>query len=104
LGWEWIFFVNVPVGALAFVLAPRFVRESRSDRQVRPDWAGAVTVTAGLALLVYAVSNAPSHGWGTAWTLGRLAVAAALIVAFLVIESRVQDPLMPFRIFRVKTV
>src|SRR5581483_3108678 len=104
LGWEWIFFVNVPVGVLAFVLAPRFVRESRSERQVRADWAGAVTVTAGLALLVYAVSNAPSHGWGTAWTLGRLALAAVLLVAFLVIESRVEDPLMPFRIFRVKTV
>jgi len=104
LGWEWIFFVNVPVGALAFLLAPRFVRESRSDRRVRPDWAGAVTVTAGLALLVYAVSNAPSHGWASAWTLGRLAAAAALLAAFLVIETRVKDPLMPFRIFRVSTV
>ena len=104
LGWEWIFFVNVPVGALAFVLAPRFVRESRSDRKTTPDWYGAVTVTAGLALLVYAVSNAPTHGWATAWTLGRLAVAVVLLVAFLVIETRVKDPLMPFRIFRVRTV
>jgi len=104
LGWEWIFFVNVPVGALAFVLAPRFVRESRSDRKVAPDWYGAVTVTAGLALLVYAVSNAPNHGWGSAQTLGVLAVAVALLVAFAVIETRVKDPLMPFRIFRVSTV
>jgi len=104
LGWEWIFFVNVPVGALAFVLAPRFVRESRSERRVRPDWAGAISVTGGLALLVYAVSNAPNHGWGSAWTIGRLAVAAALLVAFVVIESRITDPLMPFRIFRVSTV
>ena len=66
LGWEWIFFVNVPVGVLAFVLAPRFVRESRSERQSSPDIAGALTVTAGLALLVYAISQAPEHGWGPA--------------------------------------
>ena len=63
LGWEWIFFVNVPVGVLAFALAPRFVRESRSDRDHSQDIPGAVTVTAGLALLVYAVSEAPNHGW-----------------------------------------
>ncbi|MGZ4290366.1 MAG: MFS transporter, partial [Gaiellaceae bacterium] len=61
-GWEWIFFVNVPVGALALVLAPRFVRESKSGRDSTQDIAGAVTVTAGLALLVYAVSKAPDHG------------------------------------------
>jgi EmrB/QacA subfamily drug resistance transporter len=104
LGWEWIFFVNVPVGALALGLAPRFVRESRSDRDHSQDIGGAVTITAGLALLVYGVSEAPNHGWGSAWTLSRLAVAAALLVAFLVIESRTKDPLMPFRIFRVRTV
>ena len=63
LGWEWIFFVNVPVGIAAFLLAPRFVRESRSDRESSPDIAGAVTVTSGLALFVYAVSKAPDHGW-----------------------------------------
>jgi EmrB/QacA subfamily drug resistance transporter len=104
LGWEWIFFVNVPVGALALVLAPRFVRESRSDRDQSNDVAGAVTITAGLALLVYAVSEAPSHGWGSAWTISRLAAAAILLIAFVVIESRAKDPLMPFRIFRVRTV
>ncbi len=104
LGWEWIFFVNVPVGALALALAPRFVRESRSDREHSHDIAGAVAITAGLALLVYGVSEAPSHGWGSAWTISRLAVAAVLLVAFLVIESRAKDPLMPFRIFGVRTV
>jgi EmrB/QacA subfamily drug resistance transporter len=104
LGWEWIFFVNVPVGALALALAPRFVRESRSDRESTQDVGGAITVTAGLALLVYAVSNAPSHGWSSSWTISRLAIAAALLIAFLVIESRAKDPLMPFRIFRVSTV
>src|SRR5712691_4754814 len=82
LGWEWIFFVNVPVGALALALAPRFVRESRSDRDSSQDVAGAVTITAGVALLVYAVSEAPSHGWGSAWTISRLAAAAVLLIAF----------------------
>ncbi|HEU5363161.1 MAG TPA: MFS transporter [Gaiellaceae bacterium] len=104
LGWEWIFFVNVPVGALALLLAPRFVRESRSDRETSQDVAGAVTVTGGLALLVYAVSKAPDHGWGSGWTLSRLAVAVVLLAAFLVVESRAKDPIMPFRIFRVSTV
>ena len=104
LGWEWIFFVNVPVGIVALLLCTRFVRESRSDRHTTPDWGGAVTVTAGLALLVYAVSKAPEHGWTSGWTLVRLAAAALLLVAFLVIEARVRYPLMPFRIFRVRTV
>jgi len=104
LGWEWIFFVNVPVGAVAFVLAPRFVRESRADEKKSLDIAGAFTVTAGLALLVYAVSKAPDHGWGSSWTLIRLAVAAVLLLAFVGIEARSRDPLMPFHIFRIKTV
>ena len=104
LGWEWIFFVNVPVGVLAFGLAPRFVRESRLGRDSTQDIAGAVTVTAGLALLVYAVSTAPDHGWGSGWTLSRLAVSVVLLAAFLVIEARAKDPLMPFSIFRVRTV
>ena len=103
-GWEWIFFVNVPVGILAFVLATRFVHESKAQRVPTPDWAGAVTVTGGLALLVYAVSSAPAHGWSSGWTISRLVVAVLLLVAFLVIEARARDPLMPFHIFRVRTV
>jgi hypothetical protein len=66
--------------------------------------AGGVTVTAGLALLVFAVSKAPDHGWGSAWTLSRLAFAAALLLAFVGIEAQAKDPLMPFSIFRIKTV
>jgi EmrB/QacA subfamily drug resistance transporter len=104
LGWEWIFFVNVPVGATALLLAPRFVRESRSDRKQTQDVAGAVTITAGLALLVYGVSEAPNHGWTSSWTISRLVVAVVLLIAFLVVESRAKHPLMPFRIFRVSTV
>ena len=104
LGWEWIFFVNVPVGVIAFLLTPRLVLESRSDRESSFDVGGAVTVTAGLALLVYAVSQAPDHGWGSAWTIVRLIASAVLLGAFLVIEARVRFPLMPFSIFRVRTV
>jgi EmrB/QacA subfamily drug resistance transporter len=103
-GWEWIFFVNVPVGVLSLILAIKYVHESRAMREISQDWAGAVSVTGGLALLVYAVSNAPNHGWGSGWTMSRLAVAVVLLAAFLVIESRTKDPLMPFRIFQVRTV
>src|SRR5205814_1492395 len=103
LSWRWIFFVNVPVGALAFMLTPRVVRESRAEAQKSLDAAGAVTVTTGLALLVYAVSKAPDHGWGSGWTLSRLGVAVVLLLAFVVVETRAKDPLMPFRIFRIKT-
>jgi EmrB/QacA subfamily drug resistance transporter len=104
LGWQWIFFVNVPVGVLALVLAPRFVRESRSDRPHKPDVAGAVTITAGIALLVYGVSQAPQDGWTSGSTIVRLAIAVLLLIAFLVLETRSDDPLVPFRIFRVRTV
>jgi EmrB/QacA subfamily drug resistance transporter len=104
LGWEWIFFVNVPVGVLAFAIAPRFVRESKAMRETSQDVAGAVTVTSGLALLVYAVSKAPDYGWGSGRTLLTLAASAVLLAAFLLIEARTKDPLMPFRIFRIKTV
>src|SRR5437870_6849362 len=104
LGWEWIFFVNVPVGATAFLLAPRFVRESRLGAQKQPDVAGAVTVTTGLALLVYAISRAPDTGWGSGRTIGLLAVAVVLLAAFVLLERRVRDPLMPLGIFRIRTV
>jgi EmrB/QacA subfamily drug resistance transporter len=103
-GWEWIFFVNVPVGALALALTPPFVRESRAERESTPDVLGAVTVTGGLALLVYAVSTAPTHHWGSATTIVLLAVSAALLGAFLLVEARAKHPLMPFHIFRIRTV
>ena len=104
LGWEWIFYVNVPVGALALALTPRFVRESRAGRETSQDFGGAITVTAGLALLVYAVSKAPDYGWSSARTLGTIAGAVVLLLVFLGIEARHRDPLMPFRIFRIRTV
>src|SRR5256885_7631903 len=105
LGWEWIFFVNVPVGALVLTLTPRIVRESRREgAERRYDALGAVLVSAGLALLVYAISEAPNVGWATARTILLIVAAGALLAAFLVNERRVDDPLMPFHIFRVRTV
>jgi EmrB/QacA subfamily drug resistance transporter len=104
LSWRWIFYVNVPVGALALALTPRFVRESRAEREASQDFAGAITVTAGFALLVYAVSEAPKYGWGSGRTIAEIAGAVVLLLAFVVIETRQRDPLMPFRIFRIHTV
>jgi EmrB/QacA subfamily drug resistance transporter len=105
LGWEWIFFVNVPVGALVLMLTPRIVPESRREGGERNyDALGAVLVSGGLALLVYTISRAPDVGWATARTILLLVASGALLVAFLVNERRVSDPLMPFHIFRVRTV
>jgi MFS family permease len=105
LGWEYIFFLNVPIGAAALLLAPRIVPESRlATARRRYDPFGAVAVTGGLSLLVYAVSTAPQAGWGTARTVTLLATSAALLAAFLVIETRVEAPLMPLRIFQNKTL
>jgi EmrB/QacA subfamily drug resistance transporter len=105
LGWEWIFFVNVPVGALVLAVTPRMIRESRVEMaQHQYDPFGAITITGGLALLVYAISRAPFVGWGTARTILLLVASGALILAFVAIEWRSRDPLMPFDIFRVRTV
>ncbi|HEY2241696.1 MAG TPA: DHA2 family efflux MFS transporter permease subunit [Streptosporangiaceae bacterium] len=104
-GWEYIFFLNVPVGASALLLAPRIVPESRlRDARRRFDPLGAVAVTGGLLLLVYAISNAPQAGWGSVRTVTLLAVSCALLLAFLAIEARTVAPLMPLRIFRLRMV
>jgi EmrB/QacA subfamily drug resistance transporter len=105
LSWRWIFFVNVPVGALVLLVTTSIVPESRRDAEERHyDALGAVLVSSGLALLVYAISEAPNVGWGAARTILLLVAAVGLLVAFLVNERRVTDPLMPFHIFRVRTV
>jgi EmrB/QacA subfamily drug resistance transporter len=104
-GWEYIFYLNVPIGAAALALAPRIVPESRlATKQRRFDPFGAVTVTGGISLLVYAISTAPQAGWDTVRTVSLLAASAALLAAFLVIETRVEAPLMPLRIFRLRTL
>jgi EmrB/QacA subfamily drug resistance transporter len=104
-GWQFIFFFNVPIGALAFGLGPKLVPESRlhSERR-RYDPFGAITVTAALVAFVYAVSEAPQVGWASLQTVGMLVGASALLLAFLVIETRVEAPLLPLRLFRLSTV
>jgi EmrB/QacA subfamily drug resistance transporter len=103
-GWEWIFFVNVPVGAAVLALTRPIVRESRIPALRGFDVGGAVTITSSLSLLVYAISKAPDVGWGTGRTIGLLIAAAALFVAFVVIETRSPSPMVSFDIFRIRTV
>ena len=105
LGWEWIFFINVPVAASVAALSPVLLRESRGQvGQRRFDLAGAVTITAALVSLVYAVVDAPDAGWTDAQTLGLLALAAALTAVFVAIESRSAAPLAPLRVFRSRAL
>src|SRR5206468_5658698 len=105
LGWSWIFFINVPVGLLVIGLSPFLLRESRADLAHRNfDFAGAASITSGLMVLVYAMTRAAQHGWATAETIGLLSASAALIVAFFVIEARSKAPLLPLRIFRLRTL
>ena len=104
LSWEWIFFVNVPVAALALVLAPVLLRESR-DLTVRSfDAPGAVLVTGGLVALVFGITQAHDYGWLSAETIGIFVGSAVLLGAFLVWEARAAEPLMPFSIFRLRTL
>jgi EmrB/QacA subfamily drug resistance transporter len=105
LDWSWIFFINVPVGIALVVAGPFILRESRADLGHRYfDFAGAATVTGGLMLLVYAMTRATEIGWGTGETIGLLAASAALILAFVAIELRSRAPLLPMRIFRLRTL
>jgi len=103
--WRWVFFVNVPVGIITLALALRYVSESRVNTDQRSfDVAGAVTVTSGLVLLVYAIVKAQEFGWGSARTVGLGAVAFGLLGVFLAIERRSKAPLMRLSIFRVRTI
>jgi EmrB/QacA subfamily drug resistance transporter len=104
-GWEYIFYLNVPIGAVALALAPGIVPDSRlATTRRRFDALGAIVGTGGLALLVVAISQAPQYGWGATRTIGVLAASAALLVAFLGIENRVKEPLVPLSIFRLHTL
>jgi EmrB/QacA subfamily drug resistance transporter len=104
-GWEWVLWVNVPIGLIAAAMAPRLIAETRQEAGTRAfDAAGAVAVTAGLALFVYALVEAPEAGWGSTQTIGLLAASAALIGAFVAIELRSASPLVPFSIFRIRTL
>ncbi|TML07127.1 MAG: MFS transporter [Actinobacteria bacterium] len=105
LSWEWIFFVNVPVGAVAVAAALRFVPESRDETAHRSfDVAGATTVTSGLVVLVYGIVKAQEYGWGSTRTLGTLALSALLLTAFVAIERRSAAPLVRLSMFRKRAL
>src|SRR4051812_5809397 len=100
LDWHWIFLVNLPIGIAVVALSLRLLPGARTNATGRLDVAGAVTVTASLMLVVYAIVNGNTAGWSSGRTLGFLAVGAAALALFLVIESRVSAPLMPLGLFR----
>jgi EmrB/QacA subfamily drug resistance transporter len=105
LGWQWVLWVNVPVATVVAVLTPTLIAESRSQSDTRRfDLLGAASVTAGLSVLVYAIVNAIEAGWGSGQTLGLLGAAALLLGAFVAIELRSDAPLVPFGIFRLRTL
>jgi EmrB/QacA subfamily drug resistance transporter len=105
LGWRSVLFVNVPIGIGAILLTPRLISESRGELARRSfDFPGAVTVTAGLSALVYALVRATTVGWGSPQTIGVLAAAALLLTGFVVIERRSSAPLVPFAFFRIPSV
>jgi EmrB/QacA subfamily drug resistance transporter len=102
--WRWVFLVNVPVAAAVILLAPRVLAEGRGQSQHRPDLPGAAAVTAGLVALVFGLSQGGQHSFSDPRAWVALLAAAAFLALFVVIEQRVQDPLLPFRIFRAPTV
>jgi EmrB/QacA subfamily drug resistance transporter len=104
-GWEWVLWVNVPIGVIAAAITPSLIAESRAQAQRRHfDFAGAFSVTAGLSTLVYALVDANNAGWGSVQTIVLLAASALLLFAFVLIEQRSRAPLMPFSILRIRTV
>ncbi len=103
--WRWIFFVNVPVGIIAFIAAAALVPESKDEHVHKGyDLAGAMTVTGGLMLLVYGLVNAAEHGWSSTTSVVSFVVAALLLVAFVLIEQRSAEPLVRLSIFRVRSL
>src|SRR5580704_13731016 len=103
--WQWVFFVNVPVGFITFILALRFVPESRVENASGGvDVAGAVSITGGLVVLVYALVNAQTAGWVSVTTLGLIAIAAALLATFFFLEMRLRHPLIRLGIFRMRSI
>src|SRR6476661_8673730 len=105
LSWRWVFFINLPIGIAAVLLALRYVHNSRAEeRPETVDVAGAVTVTAGLLVLVYDIVKAQQYGWTSGRTLGLGALALLLLGAFVVIESRSRAPLIRLDIFRIRSL
>ncbi|MGN6558642.1 MAG: MFS transporter [Solirubrobacterales bacterium] len=105
LGWEWVLWVNVPIGIAAAAIAPTLIAESRAENETRHfDFAGALTITLGLSALVFALLDAEEAGWGSGQTIGTLVISAILLSAFVAIERRSRAPLVPFSIFRIRTI
>ncbi len=105
LSWRWIFLVNVPICLFVLLLTPRFIPESRgAAAEGRLDVAGAVSITSGLALLIFGLTHAQTASWSSPVTIASLVASAILIVGFVVIEARVTDPILPLRIFRNRSV
>jgi len=104
LSWEWIFYINVPVGLAALALTPLLLRESRDAHVNSFDVPGAVLVTSGLVTLVFGITQASDYGWTSFETIGLFTGAAVLLASFVAWESRAREPLMPFSIFRIRTV
>jgi EmrB/QacA subfamily drug resistance transporter len=103
--WRWIFYINIPIGAIVLALSPRFLRDGRMQlAERRFDFAGALSITTSLMLLVYATTRATDKGWGAAETIALLIGSAVLMAAFLAIESRSRSPLLPLRMFRLRTL
>ena len=104
LSWEWIFFVNVPVGVAALLLSPVLLAESRDTRVQGFDAVGALLVTSGLSLLVLGITQGYGWGWSSGETVGSFVAAGVLLIAFVGWELRTKDPLVPFSIFRLQTL
>jgi EmrB/QacA subfamily drug resistance transporter len=103
-GWQWVFWVNVPVGVFVLALAPALLRESRDRAPVRSfDVAGSLTITLALVVLVYAIAGVPSSGWASGRTAGLLAAAIGLTALFVMVEARSAAPLVPVRVLRSPT-
>jgi EmrB/QacA subfamily drug resistance transporter len=103
-GWEWVFFINVPIGLAAGAASLRFVAPHRAQERPPLDLVGALTATAGIGLLIFAIVRTEQEGWGSAATLGCIASAVALLAAFVAVEARHRAPLAPLGVFRLRNL
>jgi EmrB/QacA subfamily drug resistance transporter len=105
LNWRWDFFVNVPIGIFAVIAGYRLLDENKGlGLSGGIDWLGSLLVTVGVMVGVYGVAKAPDYGWGSAHTLGALAIALIILALFVLVESRLENPIMPLRIFRIRSL
>jgi EmrB/QacA subfamily drug resistance transporter len=105
INWRWDFFVNVPIGIVALIAGYRLIDENRGlGLSKGVDWLGSLLVTIGVMVGVYAIAKAPQYGWGSAHTLGFLAAAVVILAGFVALEARLDDPIMPLRLFRIRSL